>query len=193
MAEKSGFGGLKTGGDVVLCVCDANVGLTVDAEGRFVGGEVFSISIRFRVRRSAGGEAGDEGEGAAWKSAKSSSISRCQHVGRAAAKTRTEPSNPVKEGKALLGLAVLVADGALLTGASSKPPRRSTSGSFCCGAAGADTVCVRKEEPTVAEREGALLRETEDLRATVSSSPAVYSSKSRRPLLSLKPPEPPPE
>jgi len=112
----------------------------------------------------------------------------------ATAKTRSSPSNPAKEGNALLGLVALVVGDAALTGtASSKPPRRSTSGSFGCGAGGADTVCVRREEPVVAEREGALLRETEDLRATVSSSPAVYSSKSRRPLLSLKPPELPPE
>lgn len=88
---------------------------------------------------------------------------------------------------------MLVAVGEL-TGASSKPPRRSISGSFCCGAAGAEVVCVRKEELAVAERAETLLRETElDRRVTVSSSPAVYSSKSRRPVLSLKPPELPPE
>lgn len=118
-------------------------------------------------------------------------LSRCEHAERTIAKARTQPSNPVKEGNALLGLVVLVADGAVLTGASSKPPRRSTSGSFCFEAGGADVVCVRKEEPAVVEREG---RETElDLRVTVSSSPAVYSSKSRPPVLSLKPPELPPE
>lgn len=120
-------------------------------------------------------------------------LSKYEHVERAIVKTRTQPSNPVKEGNALLGLVVL-ADGAELTGASSKPPRRSTSGSFCFVVAGVDVGRVRKEEPAVVEREGRLLRERElDLRTTVSSSPAVYSSKSRRLVLSLKPPELPPE
>lgn len=75
VTEESGFsaGALKTGGEVVLFwACDANVVLMVEAGGRFVGGEEFSISIR--VGRVAGGEAGEDGEGAAWKSAKSSSI-----------------------------------------------------------------------------------------------------------------------
>lgn len=127
------------------------------------------------------------------ESLQSRRLSVCQHVEYVVAKTRSPPSNPAKEGNALLGLVALVTGDAALTGTSSKPPRRSASGSFGCGAGGADTVCVRREEPVVAEREGTLLRETEDLRATVSSSPAVYSSKSRRPLLSLKPPELPPE
>lgn len=125
------------------------------------------------------------------ESLQSRRLSGRQRVEQVAAKTGTQPSNPVKEGSALLGLVALVADGAALAGASSKPPRRSTSGSFGWGAGGADMVCVR--EPAAAWREGTLLRETEDLLATVSSSPAVYSSKSRRPLLSLKPPELPPE
>lgn len=126
------------------------------------------------------------------ESLQSRRLSRCQHAEQAVLEVGNQPSNPVKEGNALLALVVVVVDGAALTGGSSKPPRRSTSGSFGSGAGGAETVCVRKEEPAVA-REEVLCLETEDLRATVSSSPAVYSSKSRRPMLSLKPPELPPE
>ena len=128
---------------------------------------------------------------ARFESLRSRRLWKRQHVGRVVTKARTQPSNAVKEGNALFELVVLEAGGAVLTGVSSKPLRRSTSGSFCWGAARVDVVCVR--EPDVSGREGALLRETEDLRATVSSSPAVYSSKSRRPVVSLKPPEKPPE
>jgi hypothetical protein len=75
VAEESGFSGeLKTGGEVVLWACDDNVGLTadVDAGRRFVAGGLFSISIR--VGPVADEVAEEEGEGAAWKSAKSSSV-----------------------------------------------------------------------------------------------------------------------
>lgn len=93
VTEESGFSGeLKTGGEVVLWACDDNVGLTADAGRRFVGGGLFSISIR--VGPVADGEADEEGEGAAWKSAKSSSVemSACRKSG-SKGKTRTVKSS----------------------------------------------------------------------------------------------------
>jgi len=64
VAEESRFSGaLKAGGEVALWAGDPNVELTPDAEGRDVGGELFNISIS--VGRAAGGEAGEDGEGAA--------------------------------------------------------------------------------------------------------------------------------
>lgn len=77
--EKSGCGdALRIDVEVVLWACDANVGLTADAGRGLDEGELFSISIR--VGREVGGEAGEDEEGAAWKSAKSPSVLRCQHI-----------------------------------------------------------------------------------------------------------------
>lgn len=69
-AESGLSGALKTGGEV-----DRWAGLKAPAPAppRFDGGEVLSISIRV-TGRAEGGEAGVDGEGAAWKSAKSSSV-----------------------------------------------------------------------------------------------------------------------
>lgn len=62
--EVNGFSGaLKTGGEAAFRAGDANVEVTLDARGRDVGGELFNISIS--VGRAVGGEAGEDGEGAA--------------------------------------------------------------------------------------------------------------------------------
>lgn len=93
--EESGFDdALRIEGEVALWACDANVGLTADAGRRLDGGELFNISIR--VGREAGGE---DGEGAAWKSAKSSSIevSACQ-----ANESKQKSNHQIQSRKAML-------------------------------------------------------------------------------------------
>lgn len=62
MEESGLIGAVKASGEVALWACDANVGLTIDADER-AGGELFNISIR--VGRVAGGEDGEDGDGAA--------------------------------------------------------------------------------------------------------------------------------
>lgn len=67
--DESGFSGvLNIGEEVVVGACNANAELAADTGRRFAGGDVLSISIS--VGRDDGGE---DGEGAAWKSANSSS------------------------------------------------------------------------------------------------------------------------